>query len=580
MFPGIFLCSLNSDSKRKKKEKGSGAVLEDFEADGDFNSSNYSLQFDRDPARFSLRSYNLHCRNREDVKVTSKKREMATKVSNFSDLIQRVAASCLLHPLAGVKHDQSVSNGSGSEEEDVFENETDDEDEEEETEEEETDEEEVEELKNRKNGEIRAWKQERKRNQQHIESNMVPIDRVMEVEMLVNEVFDCVSAMKRAYVTLQEAHCPWDPDRMRVADVAVVGELRNLGVLRERFRRSVKVVGGGGGRRRRSAGGVGMLREAVAPYEAAVDELKKEVKAKQVEVENLKEKLKAATCTGKGGKKKGWSSQSKRKVSCSHGSQVAMSPAPELYKGTMSQVKETSKAFTSILLSLMRSAQWDIPAAVRSIEAAANTDGNATTINAIASTAATHHAKYALESYISRKIFQGFDHETFYMDGSLSSLINPDQFRRDCFAQYRDMKAMDPVELLGILPTCHFGKFCTKKYLAIVHPKMEESLFGNLEQRQQVVAGSHPRSQFYADFLGLAKAIWLLHLLAFSLDPAPSQFEASRGAEFHALYMESVVKFSGGRIPAGQVVGFPVGPGFKLGNGSIVKARVYLVPRT
>ncbi|CAN1282465.1 Protein GRAVITROPIC IN THE LIGHT 1 [Linum perenne] len=89
---------------------------------------------------------------------------------------------------------------------------------------------------------------------------------------------------------------------------------------------------------------------------------------------------------------------------------------------------------------------------------------------------------------------------------------------------------------------------------------MEESLFGNLEQRQQ--------------------AIWLLHLLAFSLDPAPSQFEASRGAEFHALYMESVVKFSGGRVPAGQVVGFPVGPGFKLGNGSIVKARVYLVPRT
>ncbi|CAN1282463.1 Protein GRAVITROPIC IN THE LIGHT 1 [Linum perenne] len=607
MFPGIFLCSFSSDGKRshvtpnsqssilrsspspeyqrpifshvKKKQKGSGVVLDDIEADDGYNSSNYSLHFDRDPSRFSLRSYNLHCRNREDVKATNKKRDMSTKASNFSDLIQRVAASCLLHPLAGVKHDQSVNDGSGSEEEDVFRYET--EDEEEETEEEETDEEEVEELERKKSGEIRAWKQGRKKNQQQSESNMVPLDRVMEVEMLVNEVFDCVSAMKRAYVTLQEAHCPWDPDQMRVADVAVVGELRNLGVLRERFRRCVIV--GDGGRRRKSGYGVGMLREAVAPYEAAVDELKKEVKTKEAEVQNLKEKLKAATCTGKGGKKKGFSSQSKRKVSCSHGSQaVAMSPAPELFEGTMSQVKETSKAFTSILLSLMRAAHWDIPAAVRSIEAAAaaNTDGNVTTINAIASTAATHHAKYALESYISRKIFQGFDHETFYMDGSLSSLLNPDQFRRDCFAQYRDMKAMDPVELLGILPTCHFGKFCTKKYLAIVHPKMEESLFGNLEQRQQVVAGNHPRSQFYADFLGLAKAIWLLHLLAFSLDPAPSQFEASRGAEFHALYMESVVKFSGGRVPAGQVVGFPVGPGFKLGNGSIVKARVYLVPRT
>lgn len=166
------------------------------------------------------------------------------------------------------------------------------------------------------------------------------------------------------------------------------------------------------------------------------------------------------------------------------------------------------------------------------------------------------------------------------MDGSLSSLLNPDQFRRDCFTQYLDMKSMDPTELLGILPTCHFGKFCFKKYLAIVHPKMEESLFGNLEQHDQVSAGSHPRSQFYNEFLGVAKAVWLLHLLAFSLNPAPSQFEASRGAEFHRLYMDSVVKFSGGRVPAGQVVGFPVSPGFKLGNGSVIKARVYLIGRT
>lgn len=254
-------------------------------------------------------------------------------------------------------------------------------------------------------------------------------------------------------------------------------------------------------------------------------------------------------------------------------------PAPDLFEATTSLVKEALKSFTSLLLSRMRAAHWDIAAAVRSIEAAsANSPETITTITS--SVVATHHAKYALESYISRKIFQGFDHETFYMDGSLSSLINPDQYRRDCFTQYRDMKAMDPVELLGILPTCHFGKFCSKKYLAIVHPKMEESLFGDLEQHRQVLAGNHPRSQFYGEFLGLAKAIWLLHLLAFSLDPAPCQFEASRGAEFHPQYMESVVKFSGGKPPAGQIVGFPVSPGFKLGNGTVIKARVYLVSRT
>ncbi|KAK8679828.1 hypothetical protein V6N13_145261 [Hibiscus sabdariffa] len=294
----------------------------------------------------------------------------------------------------------------------------------------------------------------------------------------------------------------------------------------------------------------------------------------EVEIENLKEKLNTVTCISNGGKE--GRNLSNRKVSCSQ----VLAAAPDLFEATLSHVKEASKSFTSLLLSLMRQARWDIAAAVRSIEAATAAPGNYTTTMVTPSVIANHHAKYALESYVPRKIFQGFDHETFYMDGSLSSLLTPDQYHRKCFTQYRDMKAVDPVELLGILPRCNFGKFCSKKYLTIVHPKMEESLFGDLEQRNQVMAGNHMRSQFYGEFLGLAKAIWLLHLLAFSLDPAPSQFEASRGAEFRPHYMESVGKISGGRVPAGQIVGFPVSPGFKLGNGSVVKARVYLVAKT
>ncbi|KAG2333445.1 hypothetical protein Bca52824_004625 [Brassica carinata] len=97
---------------------------------------------------------------------------------------------------------------------------------------------------------------------------------------------------------------------------------------------------------------------------------------------------------------------------------------------------------------------------------------------------------------------------------------------------------MDPIELLGVLPTCHFGKLCSKKYLSVIHHRM-------------VLAGNHPRSHFYGEFLGLAKAVWLLHLLAFSLDPSPSHYEANCGAEFHSQYMESVVRFLDGLVPAG-----------------------------
>ena len=209
---------------------------------------------------------------------------MANKVSNFSDLIQRVAASCLLHPLAAGRHDPGDAPENRAVEQEAYDEYDSEEEEDEERE------------------GLRVWEESQGEGRAD--------NRVMEMEMLMSEVFETVSSMKRAYVSLQEAHCPWDSDKMRMADVAVVSELRRLGVLRERFRRKVGRRAGG------SAHGpvAATLREVVAPYEAAMEDLKRSVKAREVEVENLKEKLKSATSLTKKGR-----FQSKKKVSCSQG---------------------------------------------------------------------------------------------------------------------------------------------------------------------------------------------------------------------------------------------------------------------
>ncbi|CAO2814256.1 unnamed protein product [Amaranthus hypochondriacus] len=505
---------------------------------------------------------------------------MAKKVTNFSDLIQRVTASCLLHPLGNHNIEMTpdrffestnshqlkskLSSPEDEDEEQDYNNSSSIEEEEEEQE----------------SGEIyedaRETEEELQSKRYNISNNNMNINsRENEAMwMLMGQVFDSISAMKKAYGKLQEAHNPWDPEKMRVADTAVVAELRRLGVLRERFRR-------GGERLRKNAAvaaeAAETVSEVVAPYEAAVEELKKEVKVKEVELEELRQKVNILSVNGGNGNgKKNGRSLSRKKGGSFIQHQVPTSPTPDMFEATMKQVRDTSKSFTAHLLSLMRSAHWDLSAAVRSIEAAISTTGS-TAITSI--NPHQHQTKHALESYVLRKIFLGFDHETFYMDGTLFSLLNPSQFRNECFSKFKDMKSMDPSELLGILPNSPFGVFCSKKYQEIVHPKMEESLFGNQEQRNQLLSGKHPRTQFYFEFLGLAKAIWLLHLLAFALDPPPSHFEASRGAEFHPVYMESVLRYPGGKVPSGQVVGFPVSPGFKLGNGSVIKARVYLVPR-
>ena len=211
-----------------------------------------------------------------DLLLLSSVKKMTSKASNFSDLIQRVAASCLLHPLAASRHENRAGD-----EEDESESESESEAEAEFKAEEEEEEEAEEKQK------YKEWWEGTKEEAR--------IEKMMEMERVMKEVFEAVSSMKRAYGTLQQAHCPWDPEKIRVADVAVVGELKRLAVLRERFRRS-SYNGSRGGRS--GGGGVVGVREVVAPYEAAVEELKKEVKVRSVEVENLKEKLRnAATLT-------------------------------------------------------------------------------------------------------------------------------------------------------------------------------------------------------------------------------------------------------------------------------------------
>ena len=227
---------------------------------------------------------------------------MTSKASNFSDLIQRVAASCLLHPLAASRHENRAGDeGDGSESESESEAE----------------------FKSGEEEEEAAEEKEKYKEWWEGTKEEARIEKMMEMERVMKEVFEAVSSMKRAYSTLQQAHCPWDPEKIRVADVAVVGELKRLSVLRERFRRSSYNGSRGGGR----SGGVVGVREVVAPYEAAVEELKREVKVREVEVENLKEKLRnvatlttaTPTTTTVTNGKKGRShshSLSKKKLSC------------------------------------------------------------------------------------------------------------------------------------------------------------------------------------------------------------------------------------------------------------------------
>lgn len=207
------------------------------------------------------------------------------KVWNFSDLIQRFAASCLLRPLTSSWRDSDELPNELSE---AFDSEFDE-----------------------------YYEGQMLMEGEDEEDDGSCQEKLTELRVLMNQMFGAASAVKRAMLTLQEAHRTWDPDRMRAADVAVVEELTRLGALGEMWRRRRSSVmtckkGGGGGGKTRGAGGG----SDSGPHELAVEELK----ARPVDVENLKEKLSVSSFGSHGiGKKKSRSSQSKRKVGCYQG---------------------------------------------------------------------------------------------------------------------------------------------------------------------------------------------------------------------------------------------------------------------
>eukprot|EP01018_Ginkgo_biloba_P033744 Gb_30642 [translate_table: standard] len=466
------------------------------------------------------------------------------KVSHFADLIHKVARSCLLHPVAHRFNDAPESLGGASSSDD---NPTDDE----------------------ISSDLTTVNKDDSRNESleifPLESDQYEklLQKMQGMEALISDMFDTISSLKNAYVRLQAAHSPYDPERLHMADKAVIAELRKLSDLKQSYRRNKYT--------RTEILIRGQIRDCeeqkkiLEAYEGVVKDLRSEVKEKNLHIEFLKENLREAARKKdkleRRGKKQG------RTAGDHHilltGRALFESPTPQLFESTMEEVQDAAKCFTKLLISHIKNANWDIDAAISSIESGITYPQQS-------------HKKFAFESYVCQRMFQGFENETFYINGSLSSLLEPDKHRRDCFTQFRDMHSMEPMELLNILPDCPFGKFCNKKFLRIVHPKMEEAFFGNFDQRAHVLNGNHPRTNFYETFLKLAKAVWLLHKLAFSFNPIPSHFHVKRDAVFQPMYMESVVPFAEVEDDDSvHVVAFAVTPGFKV-RDFIIKSQVYL----
>ncbi|KAK4797392.1 hypothetical protein SAY86_029718 [Trapa natans] len=380
------------------------------------------------------------------------------------------------------------------------------------------------------------------------------------MESLISKIFMDVSSLKAAYAQLQAAHTPYDPDKIQAADKLVVSELKNLSELKHTYRENNSKPLCVSPQDSRLAAEIQEQQNLLKTYEVMVKKFQTEIQNKDSEIHQLQQQIEEANLKkekleknlklrGLAGKESG--------APVHENGFFLVDLTPDLFLSAVETASRAVHDFSKPLINMMKAAGWDLDTAANSIES-----------NVIYAKRA--HKKYAFESHICQRMFSSFQQETYGIEDA--DLVDKESF----FHQFLALREKDPLDVLGQSPDSNFGKFCRRKYLLVVHPKMEASFFGNLDQRNFVSGGGHPRTPFYQAFLKLAKSIWLLHQLAYSFDPNIMVFQVKSGSEFSDVYMESVVKNmiidDASERPK---VGLMVMPGFSMG-GNVIRSQVYL----
>lgn len=377
------------------------------------------------------------------------------------------------------------------------------------------------------------------------------------VEALITKIFSNISSLKSAYIQLQAAHTPYNPDKIQEADKLVISELKTLSELKHFYREHNPKPVCASPQDSRLAAEIQEQQNLLRTYEVMVKKFQSEIQNKDSEIAQLQRQVdEAAQKRAKLEKNlrlRGLLSKEPEGNGFFH-----VDLTPELFTSSVEATFRAIHDFSKPLINMMKAAGWDLDAAASSIEPDV-------------AYAKRAHKKYAFESNICQQMFGGFQSESFGADPEPEAAT-----KESFFAQFLALREIDPLDMLGQSPDSVFGKFCRSKYLAVVHQKMEASFFGNLDQRNYVVGGGHPRTPFYQAFLKLAKSVWLLHRLAFSFDPSVKVFQVKTGSDFSEVYMESVVKnLVVDEAENKPAVGLMVMPGFWIG-GTVIQSRVYL----
>ncbi|KAL4272033.1 hypothetical protein GQ457_13G004610 [Hibiscus cannabinus] len=377
------------------------------------------------------------------------------------------------------------------------------------------------------------------------------------LEALVAKIFATVSAIKAGYAQLQHAQSPYDAEGIQGADQLIVSDLKNLSELKQCF---LKKQYDFSPEKAMALAEIQELKSLSTTFKIMGKKLESQARLKESEIIFLREKLDESNKQTRLLEKR--LNQSGQLVLLDNLHISGLNPTH--FVTVFRQTVKSIRSFVRLMIDEMKLADWDINAAASSIERGVvfwKEDDKC----------------FAFESFICREMFKAFHLPYFSLFGS--SVPEGKKHPQVFFDRFTELKSMKAREYLASKPKSTFAKFCRNKYLQVVHPKMESSFFGNSSNREMVGSYQFPDTTFFTSFAEMAKRVWLLHCLAFSLEPKASIFQISKGCRFSEVYMESVAEeafLSSEITPESEPrVAFTVVPGFMVGK-TVIQCQVYL----
>ncbi|XP_051125992.1 protein GRAVITROPIC IN THE LIGHT 1-like [Andrographis paniculata] len=380
------------------------------------------------------------------------------------------------------------------------------------------------------------------------------------MEAFVAKLFATISAVKAAYAELQIAQFPYNNEAIQSADQAVVDELKALSELKYSFLK--RQIDSSPPHVTLMLAEIQEQQALMKTYEITMKKMRGEIENKDSRIGNLHQQVQEIVNQNKNLEKKLNASGSFSILDNVKFSDLN----PKDFILVLNYALRSVRSFVKLLIREMEAASWDIDAAANAIQA-----------DIVFSK--RNHRAFAFESFVCREIFAGFNDPGFSLLEKDQSPPPSEMHRRRVFffEQFKRLRSASAVHFLKSDPNSLFGKFLRSKYLQLVHPKMEFSFAGNLNQRKMVNSGEYPETDLFKTFAEVGRRVWLLHCLAFSFSHKVTTFQVKHQSKFSEVYMESVAEDVFAAADGGLRVAFTVVPGFIVGQ-TVLQSQVYLFP--